>query len=92
MFNDEFDPYDALVHLQKTQHLQAENMVKVSEWMMDISVADLQQETKLDKALSLISEMNKQLLFIDQRIKLLEKHLRASINNDELTDTTVSLH
>ena len=81
MLNTDFNPYDALVNLQSIQQQQSENMVKVSEWMMEISKASLLQETKLDKCLSLISELNKQMLFLDQRIVLLEKHLLASINN-----------
>ena len=81
MLNTDFNPYDALVNLQSIQQQQSENMVKVSEWMMDVSKASLLQETKLDKSLSLISEMNKQMLFLDERIKLLEKHLLVSINN-----------
>lgn len=81
MLNTDFNPYDALVNLQSIQQQQSENMVKVSEWMMEVSKASLLQETKLDKCLSLISEMNKQMLFLDERIKLLEKHLLASINN-----------
>ena len=81
MLNPDFNPYDTLVNLQNIQQQQAENMLKVSEWMMEISKASLLQETKLDTSLSLISELNKQMLFIDERIKLLEKHLLASINN-----------
>ncbi len=81
MLNTDFNPYDALVNLQSIQQQQSENMVKVSEWMMDVSKASLLQETELDKSLSLISELNKQMLFLDQRIVLLEKHLLTSINN-----------
>jgi hypothetical protein len=92
MLNSDFDPYELLIHLQKIQHEQAENILKVSEWMMDMSQASLLQETKLDRSLSLIHEMNRQLLFLEQRILLLERHLRNSINNDELKDTRVSLN
>lgn len=87
MLDNDFDPYNTLIQLQQIQHEQAANMVKVSQWMMDISKAALLQETKLDKSLSLIHEMNKQLLFIDQRIVLLEKHLLASINNTSSKET-----
>ncbi len=86
MLNTDFNPYDALVNLQSIQQQQSENMVKVSEWMMDVSKASLLQETKLDKSLSLISELNKQMLFLDQRIVLLEKHLLTSINNTSSKD------
>jgi hypothetical protein len=92
VLNPEFNPYDDLVNLQQTQALQAENMLKVSEWMMEISVAGTKQAQQLDHMFSMISAMNKQMLFLDQRIKLLEQHLRTSINNDELKDTTVSLN
>ncbi len=86
MLNTDFNPYDALVNLQSIQQQQSENMVKVSEWMMEVSKASLLQETKLDKSLSLISELNKQMLFLDQRIVLLEKHLLTSINNTSSKD------
>lgn len=81
MLNPDFNPYDDLVNLQQTLALQAENMLKVSEWMMEISVAGTRQTQQIDHMFSMISAMNKQMLFIDERIKLLEKHLLASINN-----------
>ena len=81
MLNPDFNPYDELVSLQTVQNLQAENMLKVSEWMMEISVAGTKQASQLDHMFSMISAMNKQMLFLDQRIVLLEKHLLASINN-----------
>lgn len=92
MINPDFNPYDTLVSLQNIQTEQAENMLRVSEWMMEISVAGTKQSSQLDHMFSMISAMNKQMLFLDQRILLLEKHLLASINNDELKDTTVSLN
>jgi len=81
MLNGDFNPYDDLVNLQQTQAMQAENMLKVSEWMMEISVAGTHQSKQLDHMFSMISAMNKQMLFLDERIKLLEKHLLVSINN-----------
>jgi hypothetical protein len=92
MINPNFNPYDTLMQVQAIQHQQTENMVAVSEWMMDISATGTKQSKQLDHMFSMISAMNKQMLFLDQRIQLLEQHLRASINNDELTDTTVSLN
>jgi len=92
MLNPDFNPYDDLVNLQTIQNLQAENMLKVSEWMMEISQSGTKQAQQLDHMFSMISAMNKQMLFLDQRILLLEQHLLASINNDELKDTTVSLN
>jgi hypothetical protein len=92
VINPDFNPYDTLVSLQNIQTEQAENMLRVSEWMMEISVAGTKQSSQLDHMFSMISAMNKQMLFLDQRILLLEKHLLASINNDELKDTTVSLN
>ncbi len=87
MINPDFNPYDELVSLQTVQNLQAENMLKVSEWMMEISVAGTHQAKQLDHMFSMISAMNKQMLFLDERIKLLEKHLLASINNTSSEDT-----
>ena len=81
MLNPDFNPYDDLVNLQNIQHQQAENMLKVSEWMMEISVAGTKQTQQIDHMFSMISAMNKQMLFLDERIKLLEQHLLASINN-----------
>ena len=81
MINPDFNPYDTLVSLQNIQTEQAENMLKVSEWMMEISVAGTKQTSQLDHMFSMISAMNKQMLFLDERIKLLELHLLASINN-----------
>ena len=81
MLNPDFNPYDDLVNLKQTLALQAENMLKVSEWMMEISIAGTKQTQQIDHMFSMISAMNKQMLFIDERIKLLEKHLLASINN-----------
>ena len=92
MFNPEFNPYDELVNLQNIQHQQAENMLKVSEWMMEVSVAATNQSKQLDSVFTLITALNSQMQILDQRIKLLELHLLASINNDELKDTTVSLN
>jgi hypothetical protein len=81
VINPDFNPYDTLVSLQNIQTEQAENMLKVSEWMMEISVAGTKQTSQLDHMFSMISAMNKQMLFLDERIKLLELHLLASINN-----------
>jgi len=86
VLNPEFNPYDDLVNLQHTQAQQAENMLKVSEWMMEISKAGTTQTVQIDHMFSMISAMNKQMLFIDERIKLLEKHLLASINNTSSKD------
>ena len=87
MLNTEFDPLALLLHLQNIQQQQAENMVKVSEWMMEVSETVKLQEDKLNRSLSLISALNKQLLLHDERIKLLEKHLIDSINNTSSKDT-----
>ena len=86
MLNPDFNPYDTLVSLQSIQTEQAENMLKVSEWMMEISVAGTHQAKQLDHMFSMISAMNKQMLFLDERIKLLELHLLASINNTSSKD------
>ena len=87
MLNTDFDPLALLLHLQNIQQQQAENMVKVSEWMMEVSETVKLQEDKLNRSLSLISALNKQLLLHDERIKLLEKHLIDSINNTSSKDT-----
>jgi hypothetical protein len=84
MLNPDFNPYDTLIQLENIQAEQAENMVRVSEWMMEISKAGTHQSTQLDHMFSMISAMNKQMLFLDERIKLLEKHLLASITNNSL--------
>ncbi len=81
MINPDFNPYDTLVSLQNLQVQQSENLVSISEWMMEISVAGTHQTKQLDHMFSMISAMNKQMLFLDERIKLLELHLLASINN-----------
>ena len=81
MINSEFSPYDTLISLQNLQVQQSENLVKISEWMMEVTTAGTQQSVQLDHMFSMISAMNKQMLFLDERIKLLEKHLLASINN-----------
>jgi hypothetical protein len=81
VINPDFNPYDTLVSLQNLQVQQSENLVSISEWMMEISVAGTHQTKQLDHMFSMISAMNKQMLFLDERIKLLELHLLASINN-----------
>jgi hypothetical protein len=81
VINPDFNPYDTLVSLQNLQVQQSENLVSISEWMMEISVAGTKQTSQLDHMFSMISAMNKQMLFLDERIKLLELHLLASINN-----------
>ncbi len=81
MINPDFNPYDTLVSLQNLQVQQSENLVKISEWMMEISVAGTKQSSQLDHMFSMISAMNKQMLMLDQRIKLLEQHQLTSINN-----------
>ena len=87
MINPDFNPYDTLVSLQNLQVQQSENLVSISEWMMEISVAGTKQTSQLDHMFSMISAMNKQMLFLDERIKLLEQHLLASINNTSSKDT-----
>ncbi len=86
MINPDFNPYDTLVSLQNIQTEQAENMLRVSEWMMEISTAGTKQSVQLDHMFSMLSAMNKQMLFLDQRIKLLEKHLLDRINNTSSKD------
>ena len=81
MINPDFNPYDTLVSLQNLQVQQSENLVRISEWMMEISVAGTKQTSQLDHMFSMISAMNKQMLLLDQRIKLLEQHQLTSINN-----------
>ena len=87
MLNPEFNPYDELVNLQNIQHQQAENMVRVSEWMMEVSVAATNQSKQLDSVFTLITNLHQQMQILDERIKLLEKHLLASINNTSSKDT-----
>ena len=87
MINPDFNPYDTLVSLQSIQTEQSENLVRVSEWMMEISVAGTHQSKQLDHMFSMMSAMNKQMLFLDERIKLLELHLLTSINNTSSKDT-----
>lgn len=81
MLNTDFDPYNAIAELQQIQHLQAENLVKVSEWMMEISRAGTNQVTQANGLLKMIDNLNTQLQLLDKRIVLLEKHLQSSINN-----------
>lgn len=81
MLNTDFDPYNAIAELQQIQHLQAENLVKVSEWMMEISRAGTNQVMQANGLLKMIENLNSQLQLLDQRIVLLEKHLQSSINN-----------
>jgi hypothetical protein len=86
MLNTEFDPLQLLHDLQQIQFEQAENLVKVSEWMVSVSTASTAQSTQLDHMFSMLSAMNKQMLFIEQRIKLLEQHVLESINNTSSKD------
>lgn len=81
MINPDFNPYDQLVELQQIQHQQSENLVKVSEWMMEISAAGTNQVRQMDSLYKMLNNLNKQLSLLDQRIVLLEKHLITSINN-----------
>lgn len=81
MLNTDFDPYNAIAELQQIQHLQAENLVKVSEWMMEISRAGTNQVMQANGLLKMIDNLNTQLQLLDKRIVLLEKHLQSSINN-----------
>ena len=81
MFNTDFNPYDAIVELQQIQHLQAENLVKVSDWMMEVSVAGTNQTAQITSLFKLVETLNSQLKLLDKRIVLLERHLLASINN-----------
>lgn len=81
MLNTDFDPYNAIAELQQIQHLQADNLVKVSEWMMEISRAGTNQVLQANGLLKMIDNLNTQLQLLDQRIVLLEKHLQSSINN-----------
>lgn len=85
MFNPNFDPLKILEELQTLQAEQAQNLVNVSEWMLSISKATSAQSQQLDHLFSMVSAMNKQLLFLDERIKLLERHLQESINNTEIS-------
>ena len=81
MLNTDFDPYNAIIELQQIQHLQAENLVKVSEWMMEVSTAGTNQVRQADNLFKMIENLNNQLKLLDKRIVLLEKHLQSSINN-----------
>ena len=85
MLNPDFDPLQLLADIQRIQTEQAENLVRVSEWMMSVSTANTAQSTQLDHLFSMLSAMNKQLLLLDQRIKLLEHHVLQSINNTEIS-------
>jgi len=87
MLNPDFNPYDELVTLQNIQHQQAENMVKISEWMMSVSQAATNQSRQLDSLFAMITNVNQQMQILDERIKLLEQHLLASINNTSSKDT-----
>ena len=81
MLNTDFDPYNAIAELQQIQHLQADNLVKVSEWMMEISQAGTNQVQQANNLFKMIENLNAQLKLLDKRIILLEKHFLASINN-----------
>ena len=79
--NPDFDPYNAIAELQQIQHLQADNLVKVSEWMMEISQAGTNQVQQANNLFKMIENLNAQLKLLDKRIILLEKHFLKSINN-----------
>ena len=81
MLNTNFDPYNAIIELQQIQHLQSENLVKVSEWMMEISTAGTNQVLQANNLLKMLDNLNKQLQLLDRRIVLLEQHTQSSINN-----------
>lgn len=87
MLNTDFNPYDLLLHLQDIQHQQAENMVKISEWMMDASTSAAEQAQQIQTQARQLAITLKQLEIAEQRIMLLEKHLLSSINNTTSKET-----
>lgn len=87
MHNTDFNPYDMLINLQNIQHQQAENMVKVSEWMMESSQEVAVQRHQLDAIFNIIKQLQQITELQSQRIKLLESHSTNGINNTTSKET-----
>lgn len=87
MHNTDFNPYDMLINLQNIQHQQAENMVKVSEWMMENSQEVAVQRHQLDAIFNIIKQLQQITELQSQRIKLLESHSTNGINNTTSKET-----
>lgn len=87
MHNTDFNPYDMLINLQAIQQQQAENMVKVSEWMMEHSQEVAVQRHQLDSIMNIIKQLQQITLLQGQRISLLESQPNDGINNTSSKET-----
>jgi hypothetical protein len=78
--DNEFSPYDALLELQQIQHQQAENMVKVSQWMIDVSRSTDNQQQQLASLFTMLNGYQKLFDIMDTRVKALETQYLKGIN------------
>lgn len=69
----EFDPYQALLDLQLLQHQQAENMVKVSEWMVEVSDNVKFQQKQINAMFAMLEGLNNIGQINDKRLTQVER-------------------
>lgn len=86
MMNPDFDPLALLAFLQEQDLAHAENMVKISEFMLSLGTQSDVQKKQTDNLFNMIMSLNKLIKIQEERIIALECQLAQSINNVSLTE------
>lgn len=68
----EFDPYQALLELQRIQFEQAENMVRVSEYLIEMTTTVETQRKQINAMFDMIQGINNIGQINDKRLSRLE--------------------
>ena len=86
MFNTDFDPLAMLQHLQAQDLVHAENMVKVSDFILALSQQVDTQRLQNEALYTMVVNLNKIVMIQQDRIQALESQVNSSINNNSLKD------
>lgn len=70
--NNDFDPFNMLMELQRIQQEQAENIVSVSVWMIEVSKTIESQRIQIDAMFRMLEGFQSLSKITDTRLKSLE--------------------
>lgn len=84
MLNSDFDPLALLQHLHTQDIAHAENMVRVSEFMLSVSQQVETQTRQLDNLFTMLQSQNRLVRHLNERVIALETANKSDINNNSL--------
>lgn len=84
MSNIDFDPYDLLIHLNTQNLQQAENMVRLSDFMLAVSQQTDTHTRQMEALFTMIRSQQTLIKILQEQVIALQSMATQDINNNSL--------